>query len=132
MTPSSVPGERVAGYDVSDRLDTDYYEVFPDIPDADREVWDRAKASPTRCSRSSTTLGPRRVRPRLRPPDGRTRPFADGIEHEGLGSSSPLAAGLVNMEISRGDGSMGTILAVQGGLALRLVALFGSDEQQAR
>jgi len=58
--------------------------------------------------------------------------FTDGLVHEGLGYSSPLAAGLVNMEISRGDGSLGTILAVQGGLALRSVALFGSEEQKAR
>ena len=31
-----------------------------------------------------------------------------------------------------GDGSLGTVLAVQGGLALRTLALFGSPEQQAR
>ena len=36
------------------------------------------------------------------------------------------------MEVSRGDGSLGTVLAVQGGLALRTLALFGSAEQQAR
>ena len=58
--------------------------------------------------------------------------FADGIRHEGITALSPLAAGLVNMEISRGDGSMGTIVAVQGGLALRTLALFGSDDQKAR
>ena len=44
---------------------------------------------------------------------------------------SPLAAGLVNMEVSRGDGSLGTVIAVQGGLALRSIALFGSDAQRA-
>ena len=49
----------------------------------------------------------------------------------GLTPMSPLAAGLVNMEISRGDGSMGTVVAVQGGLALRSIAMFGSDEQKA-
>ena len=58
--------------------------------------------------------------------------YNDGLVHEGLGYSSPLAAGLVNMEISRGDGSLGTVVAVQGGLALRSIALFGSDEQKAR
>ena len=44
MSHTPVPGKRVAGYDVSDRLDTDYYAVFADIPVADRAVWDRAKA----------------------------------------------------------------------------------------
>ena len=39
--------------------------------------------------------------------------------HPLLSTVSPLAAGLVNMEISRGDGSLGTVIAVQAGLALR-------------
>jgi glutaryl-CoA dehydrogenase len=58
--------------------------------------------------------------------------FADGIDDPDLPASSPLAAGLVNMEISRGDGSLGTIVAVQGGLALRTLALYGSPEQRER
>ncbi len=48
--------------------------------------------------------------------------FTDGIEHPDLPRTSPLAAGLVNMEISRHDGSLATALAVQGGLALRTLA----------
>ena len=43
MRHSPVPGESVAGYDVSDRLDTDYYAVFADVAGDDRAVWDRAK-----------------------------------------------------------------------------------------
>ncbi|HEX5856837.1 MAG TPA: acyl-CoA dehydrogenase, partial [Microbacterium sp.] len=43
MDHTPVPGERVAGYDVSDRLGTDYYAVFADIPNPDRAVWERAK-----------------------------------------------------------------------------------------
>ena len=43
-----------------------------------------------------------------------------------------MAAGLVNMEISRGDGSVATMIAVQGGLALRSVAECGSAEQKDR
>ena len=58
--------------------------------------------------------------------------MTDGIDHPGLTRLSPLAAGLVNMELSRGDGSLGTILAVQGGLALRTLALYGSDAQKER
>ena len=37
-------GEQVGSYDVTSRLDTDYYAVFADIPEDDRAVWDRAKA----------------------------------------------------------------------------------------
>ncbi len=44
---------------------------------------------------------------------------------------SVLAAGLVNMELSRADGSVGTIAAVQAGLALRSIVDCGSPEQIA-
>ncbi len=56
----------------------------------------------------------------------------DGLDVDGYPAMSPLAAGLVNMEMSRGDGSMATVVAVQGGLAMRSVAMLGSDEQKAR
>ncbi len=133
MSFTPIPGQRVEGYDLSERRDTDFYTVFRDIPDVDREAWDRARTFADEVipviddywDRGEYNLDfARRM--------GELDLFADGIEHEGLTHLSPLAAGLVNMEISRGDGSMGTILAVQGGLALRTLALFGSEEQKAR
>ena len=45
---------------------------------------------------------------------------------------SPLAHGLVHMELHRGDGSLGTFYGVQAGLAMKSIELLGSDEQQAR
>jgi glutaryl-CoA dehydrogenase len=36
------------------------------------------------------------------------------------------------MELNRGDGSLGTILGVQGGLAMRSISLLGSEEQRER
>ncbi len=45
---------------------------------------------------------------------------------------SPLAAGLVNMELNRGDGSLGTFLGVQAGLAMQSIAMLGSEEQKQR
>ncbi len=128
-----VPGERVAGYDVSDRLDTDYYAVFDDVPAADRAVWDRAKAFIDEVLPRMDGLWDRGeydldLARRL----GELDLYNDGLVDDGLSYSSPLAAGLVNMEISRGDGSLGTIVAVQGGLALRSLALFGSETQKSR
>ena len=38
------PGQSVDGYDLTQRLGTDYYAVFADIPDEDRAVWERAQA----------------------------------------------------------------------------------------
>ncbi len=113
-------GERVARYDLLGRRDTDYYAVFADIPDADRAVWDTAKAFAdevgTRMQGEWDAASyPIDLVQRM----GELELFTDGIEHPELPYTSPLAAGLVNMEISRHDGSLATALAVQGGLALR-------------
>jgi glutaryl-CoA dehydrogenase len=40
---------------------------------------------------------------------------------------SPLARGLVHMELHRGDGSLGTFLGVQAGLAMKTIDMLGSD-----
>jgi glutaryl-CoA dehydrogenase len=56
----------------------------------------------------------------------------DGLEGYGCPEMSPLAAGLVNMELSRGDGSVGTFLGVQAGLAMRSIHMLGSEEQKRR
>jgi glutaryl-CoA dehydrogenase len=45
---------------------------------------------------------------------------------------SPIACGLVHMELNRGDGSLGTLLGVQSGLAMKSIALLGSEEQKQR
>lgn len=127
------PGQSVAGYDVTSRQDTDYYAVFADIPDADRAAWDRAKAYIDEVGsrmQDAWDTGDYPLDIAMRA--GELDLFNDGVVHPALTRFSPLAAGLVNMEISRGDGSLGTVLAVQGGLALRTLALFGSDEQQSR
>lgn len=129
----ALPGERVARYDLLGRRDTDYYAVFADIPDADRAIWDTAKAFAdevgTRMQGEWDAASyPIDLVRRM----GELELFTDGIEHDELPYTSPLAAGLVNMEISRHDGSLATALAVQGGLALRTLALYGSPEQQQR
>jgi glutaryl-CoA dehydrogenase len=56
----------------------------------------------------------------------------DGIEGYGCPPMSPLAAGLIQMELSRGDGSLGTLLGVQAGLAMRSIAAFGDEQQKLR
>jgi glutaryl-CoA dehydrogenase len=56
----------------------------------------------------------------------------DGIEGYGCPPMSPIATGLVHMELNRGDGSLGTFLGVQAGLAMRSIAMLGSEEQKRR
>ena len=47
----------------------------------------------------------------------------DGIQGYGCPPMSPIATGLVHMELNRGDGSLGTLLGVQAGLAMKSIAL---------
>jgi glutaryl-CoA dehydrogenase len=56
----------------------------------------------------------------------------DGIEGYGCPKMSPIAVGLVAMELNRGDGSLGTFLGVQAGLAMQSIAMLGSEEQKER
>ncbi len=56
----------------------------------------------------------------------------DGIEGYGCPPMSPIAAGLIHMEVNRGDGSLGTFLGVHAGLAMQSIALLGSEEQKQR
>jgi glutaryl-CoA dehydrogenase len=58
--------------------------------------------------------------------------LGEDIQGHGCPGMSPLARGLVNMELHRGDGSLGTFLGVQSGLAMKSIALLGSAEQQER
>ena len=58
--------------------------------------------------------------------------YGEDIEGYGCPGMSPLARGLVNMELHRGDGSLGTFLGVQSGLAMKSIELLGSEEQKER
>jgi glutaryl-CoA dehydrogenase len=57
-----------------------------------------------------------------------------GEEIEGYGCPAldPISCGLMHMELNRGDGSLGTIVGVQAGLAMKSIALFGSEAQKAQ
>jgi glutaryl-CoA dehydrogenase len=57
---------------------------------------------------------------------------SDGIDYPGVPAMSPASAGLVAMELSRGDGSLATFAGVQAGLAMRSIDTFGSEEQKQR
>ena len=56
----------------------------------------------------------------------------DGLIGYGCPVMDPFSAGLVTMELSRGDGSLGTFVGVQAGLAMRSIAMHGSEEQKQR
>ena len=115
----AIPGQSVEAYDVHRRLGTDYYAVFADIPDDDRAVWERAQAFVDEVGDRMRDAWDRAEYPldlarRL----GELDLLNDGIEHPDLTRFSPLAAGLVNMEVSRGDGSAGSFTRQSEGAAL--------------
>jgi hypothetical protein len=58
--------------------------------------------------------------------------LGEDIRGYGCPGMSPLARGLINMELHRGDGSLGTFLGVQSGLAMKSINLLGSDGQKER
>jgi glutaryl-CoA dehydrogenase len=54
----------------------------------------------------------------------------DGIVGYGCPPMSPISCGLIHMELNRGDGSLGTFVGVQAGLAMQAIAMLGSEEQK--
>ena len=56
----------------------------------------------------------------------------DGIVGYGCPEMDQMSAGLITMELSRGDGSLATFLGVQAGLAMRSIAMLGPEEQKQR
>jgi glutaryl-CoA dehydrogenase len=54
----------------------------------------------------------------------------DGIKGYGCPDMSPIACGLIHMELNRGDGSLGTFVGVQAGLAMQSIAMLGSEAQK--
>jgi glutaryl-CoA dehydrogenase len=63
---------------------------------------------------------------------GELRLVGDGIQGHGCPPMSATGSGLVNMELNRGDGSLGTFLGVQSGLAMKSIDLLDSEEQKQR
>ncbi len=63
-------------------------------------------------------------------PLGKLGVIGDGVVGYGCPPMSPIATGLVHMELNRGDGSLGTFVGVQAGLAMQSIAMLGSEEQK--
>lgn len=133
--PEGFPAGTVEpGYVLTEALAPDPAGVFDGLSAADRAYRDRARAFvqdevlPVITGYWERGEYPLHLLRRL----GELDLLRDGIPVQGFSPMSTMAAGLVNMEISRGDGSMGTVIGVQGGLALRSIAMCGSEDQKRR
>ncbi|GHD02268.1 acyl-CoA dehydrogenase family protein [Zhihengliuella salsuginis] len=124
-------GVTAPAYEVWGDVEVDPAGVFADVPDADRAYWDTARAfgrdevAPVIDDYWNRADYPLHLGRRL----GELDLLRDGVDIAGHSPMSTLAAGLVNMELSRADGSVGTICGVQAGLALRSIAQCGTPEQ---
>src|SRR6266568_8868736 len=120
--------------DLGTALGTDYFLIRPELSDRERDYLDRTRrfveeeVLPEINDYWERAELPLDLIRRL----GELGLVGDGIDHPGVPSMSPIAAGLVNMELNRGDGSLGTALGVHAGLAMRSIAMLGSDEQKQR
>lgn len=120
-------------YDVVTPLDIDYLDAFGEATDEDRAHWDRARAYSREVLERIDGHWDRAEYPLdLVARAGELDLLTDGLEVPGHAVMSPLAAGLVAMEISRADGSMAAAAAVQGGLVLRALVHCASAEQKER
>ena len=131
MTLTS-PSKRT--YEVGRSLSTDYFGLKDELSPMDLELLLRARAFvddevlPVIGDYWERADFPRHLARRM----GELGLVGDGIEGYGCPPMSPMASGLINMEINRGDGSLGTFLGVQSGLAMKSIDLLGSQEQKQR
>lgn len=127
-------GTTAPDYQLTEPLDPDFAGVFRSIPAEDLAYRDRARrfvqeeVLPVIDDYWDRAAYPLQFVRRL----GELDLLRDGIDIDGFPPMSALAAGLVMAEISRGDGSVGTMIGVQGALVLRSIAMLGSAEQKAQ
>ena len=111
---------------------TDFLGVFDSLSEADAAGWKRAAqfrdySYPVINRHWQAAEYPLDLVQRL----GELDVMTDGLSVEGHEQMSTLGAGLTLMEVTRADASMGTVIAVQAGLAMRSISMLGSPEQQA-
>jgi glutaryl-CoA dehydrogenase len=113
-------------------LGTDYFLIRAELSDAELDYWHRTRrfvdheVLPVINSYWERAEFPWALVEKI----GSLGIVGDGIEGYGCPKMSPIACGLVHMELNRGDGSLGTFLGVQAGLAMKSIYLLGSEEQR--
>ena len=115
-------------------LGTDYFRIADQLTEEESDIWRRARdfvddeVLPVIGDYWEKAELPWPLLRRL----GELGLVGDGIAGYGCPPMSPVASGLVHMELNRGDGSLGTFVGVQAGLAMQSIAMLGSEEQKQR
>jgi glutaryl-CoA dehydrogenase len=115
-------------------LGTDYFRIADQLTAAERDLWRRTRdfvddeVLPVIGGYWERAEFPWPLVERL----AKLGVVGDGIEGYGCPPLSPIATGLIHMELNRGDGSLATFLGIQAGLAMRSIAMLGSPAQRQR
>ena len=120
--------------DLTTALDTDLYLLDERLTDDDRAVRDRVRAFVDDAVLPVINDYWERAEFPFELVKGLAALGVAGLSIEGYGCPglSRLAAGLVSLELSRGDGSLNTFAGVHSGLAMGSIHLLGSEEQRQR
>ena len=116
---------------LGDALETDFVRISDEFGEQEREYLDRTRAFvrdevlPVIAGYWERAEFPVALARRM----GELGLIGHGAEGDRM---SPASAGLIAMELSRGDGSLATFAGVQAGLVMRSIELFGTEEQQAK
>jgi len=120
--------------DVTRSLGTDYYLLEEMLSDEERGIRDKVRAFADRevipiiNDYWEKAEFPFEIIPKL----AELNVAGFTIEGYGCPGMSRRAAGLVALELSRGDGSVNTFLGVHSGLTMGAIAMLGSEEQKER
>jgi glutaryl-CoA dehydrogenase len=120
--------------DVTRSLGTDYYLLEEMLSDEERAIRDKVRAFTDRevipiiNDYWDRAEFPFEIIPKL----AELNVAGFTIEGYGCPGMSRRAAGLVALELSRGDGSINTFLGVHSGLTMGAIAILGSEEQKER
>src|SRR5690606_38051458 len=122
------------GSDLGRSLGTDFYGLDDLLTDEERELrdgvrrWCDEEVAPRAADFWEAAEFPRDLVPGY----AATRVAGAAIKGYGCAGVSPLAEGMMCLELARGDGSIATLNAVHSGLAMNSVHLLGSEEQRQR
>src|SRR5262245_12391298 len=120
--------------DVGRSLGTDYFRIGDQLTADERAVWRRTRdlveqeVLPVDTDYWARAEFPWPLIERM----AKLGIVGDGVEGYSCPALSPIATGLIHMELNRGDGSLGTFLGVQAGLAMRSIAMLGTEAQRQR
>ena len=120
--------------DVAQSLGTDYYLLDDLLTDEERELRDKVRAFANRevipiiNEYWNKEEFPFELIPKL----AELNVAGTTIKGYGCPGMSHVAAGIVAVEMARGDGSLNTFFGVHSGLAMESIAICGSEEQKEK